>query len=103
MTKKERNHPSEFLNDLEEWQEHQYCPGHYSGGNLPPQLKYANVNKAGKTFGISLLFLGSISAIAVIGLLFYGAGSSALFGLGYSILLLAAGVKLLTRHRKRNA
>lgn len=97
-----RNHPPEFLNDLQEWQEHQYDPGHYLGGNLPPQTKYATVNQGGKAFGIILLILGSISAVTVIGSMLFGAGSSALFGLGYSILLLAVGVKLLTRHRRRN-
>jgi hypothetical protein len=34
-------HPSQYLNDLEEWSEHQYDPGYYVGGRTIPQLKNA--------------------------------------------------------------
>lgn len=32
----------EYLKDMEEWQEHQFSPGYYLGGNLPPYVKYRN-------------------------------------------------------------
>lgn len=95
---KRDKHPSEYLNDLQDWQEHQYDPGHFLGGNLPPQTKYAT--RGGKTLGIILSMLGVISLVSVIGSMFFGAGSSAFFGLGYSALLLIAGVSLLARHRR---
>lgn len=31
---------NEYLNKLQEWQEHQYDPGHYTGGNIPPILTH---------------------------------------------------------------
>lgn len=30
----------EYINDLEEWMEHQYDPGYWTGGNIPPHIKY---------------------------------------------------------------
>lgn len=98
MSKKD-NHPSEYLNDLQDWQEHQYNSSHYLGGNLPPQPKYATVNKGGKVYGIIMLIFGAVSLVTVIGSMFFGAGSSALFGLGYSAILIFVGISLLARHR----
>jgi hypothetical protein len=40
MSEDEKKHPSQYLNDLEEWQEHQYNPGYWTGGNIPPIYKY---------------------------------------------------------------
>ena len=34
-------HPSPYLNDLEEWGNKQYSPGHWTGGRIPPHFKYA--------------------------------------------------------------
>jgi hypothetical protein len=37
---KYNRHPSEYLNDLEEWGDHQYDPGYYTGGKMHPHYKY---------------------------------------------------------------
>lgn len=97
---KKENHPSEYLNDLQDWQEHQYDPGHYLGGNLTPQTKYSTVHKGGRVYGIIMLIFGTVSLVSVIGSMFFGAGSSAFFGLEYSALLLFVGISLLARHRR---
>ncbi len=39
---KKKRHPSDYLNDLEEWGENQYNPGYWTGGNMPPYIKYLN-------------------------------------------------------------
>lgn len=30
----------EYIDDLEKWMEHQYDPGYWTGGNIPPHIKY---------------------------------------------------------------
>ncbi|OPY56391.1 MAG: hypothetical protein A4E55_02125 [Pelotomaculum sp. PtaU1.Bin035] len=55
---KKRLHPSKYLNDLDEWGKHQYNPGYWTGGNIPPDLKYG-----GKPIGVILLLLGVFSLI----------------------------------------
>ncbi len=50
-------HPSQYLNDLEEWNRNQYNPGYWTGGNIPPHVKV--LSKAGsKTIGIVALICG---------------------------------------------
>lgn len=39
---KKRRHPSDYLNELEEWGENQYNPGYWTGGNIPPYIKRSN-------------------------------------------------------------
>jgi hypothetical protein len=58
MNKEERKHPSDYLNDLEEWQEHQYNPGYWTGGNIPPHLKYPK-----KQLGIFFIIIGVFSSL----------------------------------------
>ena len=42
----------EFLYRLQEWKEHQYDPGHYTGGNIPPVLTHI-----GRPFVIGWFFI----------------------------------------------
>ena len=55
-----RKHPSDYLHDLEEWQDHQYDPGHWTGGSIPPHLKYPR-----RPLGILLVIMGGLSLLAV--------------------------------------
>ena len=50
---KEQN-DDEYMQDLNEWMEHQYDPGHYLGGDIPPAYK----NPVNKKIGILLLVMG---------------------------------------------
>lgn len=43
----------EYLDDLVDWQEHQYSPGRYLGGNLPFPLKH----RLGKYKGIRIYII----------------------------------------------
>lgn len=102
MAKKQKaDHPSQFLNDLTDWQEHQYDPGRYLGGNLPPQLKYASENKSGKALSIVYIIVGIISTLMVITPILFNVSSNISFiGLAYSLLLLIAGLGILLKHRR---
>jgi len=55
----EGRHPSPYLNDLEEWGERQYSPGHWTGGRLPPYLKYAQ-----RPLVLIILIAASFTAVA---------------------------------------
>lgn len=88
-----KQHPSEYLNDLEEWQNHQYDPGHYLGGNIPPQLKYGLGTKSGKYLGVVFLMLGVMSGVGVVFSFIEGTGN--LFGLFLFVLFIITGLKLI--------
>lgn len=88
----------EYLRDLRDWNEHMYSPGHWTGGRIPPALKYG-----GRGLG-AVLVLGGLS-----GLLPLLGGGYSLFNLStwflvpLSVLLLAGGLKrLLTGRRGRS-
>lgn len=54
---KSPSHPSKYLNDLEEWNKHQYNPGHWTGANIPPHISV--LSKVGnKPIGIIALICG---------------------------------------------
>lgn len=40
MNKQKHTDSDEYINDLEEWMEHQYDPGYWTDGNIPPHIKY---------------------------------------------------------------
>lgn len=39
----------DYLEDLKEWQEHQYVKGYYTGGRMPPFIKYANSPRSSRS------------------------------------------------------
>ena len=57
------NHPSEYLNDLNEWSNNMYNPGHWVGGNIPPHINF--LIKAGN------LPIGIVAFVLGIGLLVF--------------------------------
>lgn len=96
--RKKANHPSQYLNNLEEWNEHQYDPGHYLGGRVPPAFKYS-IGGAGsgihtrKGFGLLLLIAGIISTIGMVLSMLNRAGNIIL-GIVFTVIMIAAGIKL---------
>jgi len=40
MKKQNHGDNDEYIKDLEEWMDHQYDPGYWTGGNIPPHIKY---------------------------------------------------------------
>ena len=90
-----KKHPSEYLNDLEEWQNHQYDPGHYLGGNIRPQLKHGLGTKGGKYLGVLFLVFGVMSGTVMVLSIMEGMGIN-LVGLMFSVLFIFAGLRLMT-------
>lgn len=66
--KKYDNHPSDYLNKLEEWNEHQYDKGYWSGGNIPPHV---NKDQLSKLFVGFFLVLILSSLLLFIGMVVY--------------------------------
>lgn len=65
LDKKTPSHPSDYLNDLEEWNNNQYNPGYWIGRNIPPYIKVLN-KSGGRTIGIMSLISGIIMLIFTI-------------------------------------
>ena len=107
---KERQDP---IAALEEWHDHQYDPGHYIGGRLPPYL----LGKRPNLFGCALL----VNGVLLAGLILFGAvmgiaqGASpvpdsmpllvavpvSIFGVGIIAVLILVGIKLLRKPSKK--
>lgn len=89
----------EYLRDLEEWGEHQYSPGHWTGGNIPPQIKYG-----GKSMGYLSILLGLISTMASVIPLFDATGIEDILPVVpvflISFILILAGIKKLRSNGK---
>lgn len=63
--KKYNSHSDKRLNDLEEWNDNQYNPGYWTGGRIPPYIKYG-----GKWLPLSLGIMGlSGMLFTIIGLI----------------------------------
>ena len=52
---KEKNSLEKNIDEIKEWQAHQYNPGHWLGGNIPPYLLRKN-----KKLGVVLLIVGFV-------------------------------------------
>ena len=98
MDKEERKHPSDYLNDLEEWQEHQYDPGYWTGGNIPPHLKYPK-----KPLGIFFIIIGvfTLLVLAMVSIKDFSLENvfGNIVGLFAAILFLAAGIRIIRTKR----
>lgn len=53
-----------YINDLNEWQEHQYSPGYFLGGKIPPYLKYSRNNRFAA--GYILLVIGLVPLLITV-------------------------------------
>ena len=90
----DKRHPSDYLKDLEEWQDHQYDRGYWTGGNIPPHLKYPH-----RPLGIILVIMGGFSSLAaamgVIADFSFTSAFGSSIGLLVGLLFLAAGIKII--------
>ena len=89
--------------ELEDWQNHQYVEGYYTGGRIPPFLRGRRPNP----YGYALLASGGCFAVmfavlAVVGLLGLGDLSlgTLIFGGALAALFLVAGIRLLRQPRR---
>lgn len=65
MSKKDNEND---LEDLQDWSEHQYDPGYWTGGNIPPHMKRG---KFFKLCGFFCLLLGIFLMLPGLGSLFF--------------------------------
>lgn len=61
---KYNNHPSDYLNKLEEWNDHQYDKGYWSGDNMPPHV---NKERLSKLYGKFFLLIGLLLLLMFVG------------------------------------
>lgn len=95
-SKIEGNNSKQYLDDLKEWQEHQYNPAYWTGDKTPPFIKYG-----GKKLGVVYLIMGVlILAFGVFS--FFDGGSdkviSLIVYLLFGILIILAGLKKIKNH-----
>lgn len=85
MSKKKmsKGKPDEYIDDLNEWSENQYNPGHWTGGNVPPFIKYG-----GKPMGYTLMGLGLVIVLSTLFTMF----PIIMVNLLYNVLLLILGM-----------
>ena len=92
---KRRKHPEDPFGRIREWQNHRYDPGYFTGGQIDPLLTSPRPNRYGWVLIITGLFFGAM--------IFSTSNWSDaqwwqwLLMLGYLLLLVSAGVKLLRR------
>ena len=70
---------SDYLKDLADYQNHKYLPGYYTGGNLPPGIKYASR----KTGWLFLILLFPFAVISLVTTLTSGISFTSLASLGW--------------------
>jgi len=88
------------LDEFREWQDHQFVPGYYLGGRVPPFLK----GKVPNRFGYALLGTGILSIVGTVATLLSPRYQQTgvdwyflFFGISIGVLQLIAGVKLLQK------
>jgi hypothetical protein len=79
--------------DWQEWTDHQYVEGYFTGGRIPPFYKKERRNG----FGYGLLLMGSLMGLGAAAGILSGsvADVSAVFLALLAVLMLVAGVRLL--------
>lgn len=97
----------QYFDKLNEWQEHQYDPGHYTGGNIPPIL-----SNPGRPFVLGLLFIISsiLTAFLIIILVFNSFDKDQILPIiatiimiiGFCTIQFVAGVRLIQKARLHN-
>ncbi len=85
------------LRDWTDWQDHQYLPGYWVGGKIPPYL----LGKRPNRFGY-LLIAGGIGTCLWVGLQFVLNGSrvdwaEVVWAIPFALLQLGAGISLVRR------
>jgi hypothetical protein len=110
VARRQRNHsrhgprqaeqPDDAVRDWAEWLDHQYDPGYYVGGRIPPLLRRTGRRSP---YGYVLLAGGGLTLILVILFILHGPGLSVPgtgVGLGIAALEVGAGLRL-ARGRRR--
>ncbi len=74
--KKTKKNINNFLKDIEEWQNHQYDPGYFLGGKIPPYIK----NPGNRKLLILSLLIPIVMILTVATIMFFKQGHISLLG-----------------------
>lgn len=67
MSKRKQNNKNEnYIEELKEWQEHQYDPGYYTGGKIHPSLRKPGKPKVYGVFIIAVSLLFSVPLVVIV-------------------------------------
>jgi len=91
----DKKHPSEYLNELEEWQEHQYNPGHWVGHPGPHYFAYGGKRMAPILLGIGIISLVSAGFVLIAEKIDITNIMSVIMPSIMGLLLVLAGIKRL--------
>lgn len=96
---KQKEKDNDPIQNLMEWQDHRYDPGHFTGGNIHPILKGRRPNK----YGYFLILVG----VLILLLVWLGSRATALdwyaavIQIALAVLVIVAGLKLLKKPGSR--
>lgn len=82
-------HDNNNLEDMQEWSENQYNPGHWTRGNIPPHMKRGNL---GKIYSFFFILLGILLILPGLGMLIFDYPDN----VGQKILIIIIGLVLAT-------
>ncbi|MBZ4647439.1 MAG: hypothetical protein JG777_2928 [Clostridia bacterium] len=95
---KRKKQNNDYINEFIEWQNHQYDPGYYTGGRIPPYIKKP---ERPKLFGWTLLIAGICSGLVAIIAFIHNFTTGELLSMlvaGFVITIqIVAGIRLLKR------
>lgn len=104
---KTRIYKDQYFDKLNEWQEHQYDPGHYTGGNIPPIL-----TNPGRPAALGWLFIVSaiIFSTLILIIIFKSFDKERIIAIsviivivvGFGAIQLIVGVRLIRKGRELN-
>ena len=90
----------DLLERKKEWLDHQYDPGHFTGGNIHPVFEGRRPNK----YGYVLMAVGSVGFLMTIYSALYTPRAerwALLPGMVFAILAVVAGFKLIKKVRRK--
>lgn len=95
----------DYIDEHDEWQKHQFDPGHFTSGNIPVWIKYPGKRKRlGALFLIIGLFYGAWGTYNIIQIIQIGQTTeqimSAIFMSLVAIIFLSAGIKFMKKSTK---
>ncbi|MDF2519701.1 MAG: hypothetical protein K0R84_329 [Clostridia bacterium] len=100
--KDDKSKKDDYIEKMREWQEHQYDPGYYTGGNIPPVITHTG---RPKLLGWVYVISSIVSAIIMIGIVMFIFSIEHIipiillttFFYGLFIIQFFAGVRLIKR------
>jgi hypothetical protein len=95
LNKQKHLKSDEYINDLEEWMEHQYDPGYWTGGNIPPHIKYVK-----RPSHLILVLLGALIMIFSIYRFFINLNSDISACLLDSVMFFIGGVIAISNFKE---